>query len=73
MSHKDAIGLLFDAADTIRGLIDLTDFCQVEKGSEGKATDNVFSPYALRMSWRQILTQRVMEDILYGHPAKAKL
>jgi hypothetical protein len=64
MSHKVEVLLYLNVARTIRTSIQLLEICETEaKGF------TVSTPYTLRTEWRTLITQRVIEDIIYDHRA----
>jgi hypothetical protein len=68
MACKEEITLFCDLEGTLIGSIDIADFCEVEKDSSGNDTDNVCIPYALHTTWSTLLAQRVIDDLVIGHP-----
>jgi hypothetical protein len=68
MACKEEITLFCDLQGTLISSIDLTDFCEVDKDASGADTDVDTRPYSLRATWKAILAQRVIEDLVVGHP-----
>jgi flagellar assembly factor FliW len=64
MSHKVEVLLYLNVAKTIRSSIELIEICETEADSF-----TVSTPYDLRTEWRTMISQRVIEDILYDHRA----
>jgi hypothetical protein len=50
------------------GSIDLADFCELDKDESGASTDIVTLPYSFRATWKDIFAERVIEDLVVGHP-----
>jgi hypothetical protein len=68
MTCKEEITLFCDLEGTLIGSIDIADFCKVEKDPSGNDTDKVCIPYALRTTWPTLLAQRVIDNLVIGHP-----
>jgi hypothetical protein len=68
MACREEITLFCDIQGTLIGSIDLADFCEVDKSADGTPTTTVTIPYSLHTNWRPLLAERVLEDLIIGHP-----
>jgi hypothetical protein len=73
MACREEITLFCDIQGTLIGSIDLADFCEVDLHKDGKPTTTATVPYSLRTNWRPLLAERVMEDLIIGHPRYTEL
>jgi hypothetical protein len=73
MACREEITLFCDIQGTLIGSIDLADFCEVDLHKDGKPTTTATVPYSLRTNWRPLLAERVMEDLVIGHPRYTEL
>jgi hypothetical protein len=73
MACREEITLLCDIQGTLIGSIDLGNLCEVDKNADGTPTTTVTVPYSIRTNWRPLLDERVLEDLIIGHPRYADL
>jgi hypothetical protein len=73
MSYKEEIGIYFDASGTMEAFIDISEICEMDLKADGSESDTIKQPYSMRSTWRTTLSQRVLDDLLTGHPLFKKI
>jgi hypothetical protein len=68
VSFKEEIGLYFDAEGTMEAFIGISEICEMELNPDGSESETIKQPYSIRATWRSTLAQRVLDDIITGHP-----
>jgi hypothetical protein len=69
MSYKEEIGLFLDVAGTPSTTLDIADFCETDD-PDGLIPSQ---PLSLRHNWRQLIADRIVDDILQDHVAQATI
>jgi hypothetical protein len=69
MSYKEEIGFFLNVAVTPSTTIDIADFCETDD-PDGLVPSQ---PLSLRQNWRQLIADRIVDDILQDHVTQATI
>jgi hypothetical protein len=57
----------------MEAFVDISEICEMELNTDGTDTATIKQPYSMRATWPTMITQRVLHDILNGHPQFTKI
>jgi hypothetical protein len=73
MSYTEEIGIHFDASGTMEAFINISEIYEMEVKADGTESDTIKQPYSMISTWHKTLAQRVLDNLLTGHPLFKKI
>jgi hypothetical protein len=73
MSYKEEIDIFFDAVDTMKAFIAISEICELELNTYVTKSATIKQPCSMCSAWRAKIAQHVLDDILTCHPLFTKI